>query len=344
MRKIQQWLDNDRLEHLADFLNDLLEERRPSYATVRTFQDALLATARSPGRDRIALVVDITGRLRDTAPFPRPKPGIAAPESWLRGGEAEVALWLADNQRLADLLPVLDTFTELAACLLHELILRHGSLANRPEAIRLAEHLHATGHPLADLPLHRLEPEESAFPFLGLPTATHGLANEPVLHQSAGRPHAIESIEVEWPEAEQAKAVLLDYQITDPTLAEARLYLLAKTVPLTPALLLSLNADCLAGAKTVQARQVSSAELWTALFRKSVAGGPYTDRHSGAYSRARAWRSFNALYGAEPGGTALLFSADSDWYLRVAPVLDLGVAVLRADGQTLALLAATDSD
>ncbi|WP_067477166.1 DUF6183 family protein [Actinomadura hibisca] len=342
--QVRRYLETGHLAPVAAYLTDLLTDRHPSSMTARAFEDALLATARSPGRDRIALVLDIAERLRAIAPFPRPKPGIAAPEFWLRGGEAGIALWLANNQSLTDLLPVLGTRTELAACLLHELILRHGSLADHPEAVHLAEHLRLTNHPLANLPLQRLAQEEPAFPLLGFPTATHGLANEPVAHQTAHASLPIESIEVDWPEAAQAKAVLLDYQRTDPDLAEARLYLLAEPTTPSPALLLSLNAACLTGAETVQAREVSGTELWTTLFRKSMAGGPYTTWHSGAYSRARAWQSYNALCGPDPGSKTLLFATTSNWYLGVAPILDLGVAVLRPDSETLALLAATDSD
>ncbi|MFE5035151.1 DUF6183 family protein [Streptomyces sp. NPDC056683] len=74
----------------------------------------------------------------------------------------------------------------------------------------------------------------------------------------------------------------------------------------------------------------------------------------GAYGRLAAWRSLGGLVGAAPdapiGHTARLveqahwFVADpsSDWFCLVA--WDLAVAVLRAGGQEIAVLAATDTD
>jgi hypothetical protein len=166
-------------------------------------------------------------------------------------------------------------------------------------------------------------------------------------------------VEVEWPAARQARQALQDYQIGSDGGAESRLYLLDR--PLGAAsfgssALLRLAPDCLGGAEDQQVRawRAAAHDVWAVLYEQSLWGGPSGHGRGAAYSRAAAWGALAALCGAtgdledvERAATQcawLLFDADSTWYLRVNESLDVGIAVLWPDRQTVALLAATDSD
>jgi hypothetical protein len=72
----------------------------------------------------------------------------------------------------------------------------------------------------------------------------------------------------------------------------------------------------------------------------------------GAYGRRAAWESLAALAGVQETDTSVIERAadrcawlfyTSDWRLQFHSSVDVGVAVLRPDRRTVAILAATDS-
>jgi hypothetical protein len=73
----------------------------------------------------------------------------------------------------------------------------------------------------------------------------------------------------------------------------------------------------------------------------------------GAYGRRASWESLAALVGVAVSDTSTIeHAADqctwlfytSDWHLQVHPSMDIGIAALRPDHRTVAILAATNSD
>ncbi len=90
------------------------------------------------------------------------------------------------------------------------------------------------------------------------------------------------------------------------------------------------------------------------LFCAACNGGAYSGRLFGAYGRLAAWESFAALAGAGEVDALeavaeraracrwITFHAASDWYYDIA--WDIGLAVLRPDRRSLAVLADTDTD
>jgi hypothetical protein len=90
------------------------------------------------------------------------------------------------------------------------------------------------------------------------------------------------------------------------------------------------------------------------LFSAASNGGAYSSGLGGAYGRLAAWTSLAALVGAPAAAsvdavdelavssTFLTFRAPGPWFHDVA--WDFGALVLRSDGRTVGVLAATDNE
>lgn len=125
---------------------------------------------------------------------------------------------------------------------------------------------------------------------------------------------------------------------------------------LGPKELISLGLECLNGASldTVHVESIDAGTALAILFCASAHGGAYTGGRDGAYGRLEAWTSLASLCGVRgsldiPATSAIAessgwvqFSADSKWFQQVA--WDIGIACLRPDGRSIAVLAATDTD
>lgn len=125
---------------------------------------------------------------------------------------------------------------------------------------------------------------------------------------------------------------------------------------MTPDLLLSLGLNCLQGAAAGQVltEPMSPSDTFRYLYSAAANGGAYNYGRHNAYGRLDAWTAFGALAGASGTDDAdsviaqanrcawLYFEAPTSWFRRVA--WDFGIVALRPDGQTLAVLAATDTD
>ena len=269
---------------------------------------------------------------------------------------------------------------DFLGCLAQEMVLRHGEVSD-PGALDVASRLRAAGHPLAVLPLFLLNPERqltlpsyhfrggsAALPFGPYrPSATPG---------STAHPLPVPAEDVTDASVSQLIDAAVDGWVAHSRgRAEARVFRFGAVV--TPAMLagaslaaLPLQALAGAAAPEIAAREATSAGVFEILFAAASRGGAYGTGLGGAYGRLAAWQSLAGLTGAAapdtgagpgaglPGidsvagidGAAaaasaaryLIFSARSRWYRQVA--WDIGIAALRPDGRTLAVLTATDTD
>ncbi|MEW2359640.1 DUF6183 family protein [Spirillospora sp. NPDC029432] len=333
---------NAEPEWLEELLEALLQVGDPTYPMCYGFPVALQRLATTPGDvERIRSVRRIA----------------AEGKTWgdVRYELAGVASWLAAAQPLDHLLAFLgtaDAADELAACLLQETALRHDANG----ASGFARRLRAAGHPLAELPLRRTPAERR-----------HGLPHYPGLPQPewhapgertpAPGPAGIDltATELGWPAADRALSAHRAWVSGGGECTEARLYSLDR--PLAPAdfgasLLRLLTADSTGGGLDEVSR-ATTADVLHKLFQGATGGSAYGPGLGGAYGRLASWESLAALAGADGGGTSAVERAadrcawlfyTSGWHLQVHPSMDVGIAVLRPDGRTVAVLAATDSD
>ena len=312
-------------EWLEELLTALLKVNAPTYPMAYGFAVALRRLATAPGGpDRVGDVQRLA----------------AQGKAWgeVRYELAEVAEWLAVGQPEEHLMAVFQTAQasdELAACLLQETALRYDATAAEPFAARLR----AAGHPLADLPL-RPTPAERG---LGLPShrdpsgAGHS-HSEPGI-QTPGI--AVAATELEWPEANRALSAFRGWE------TEARLFRLERPVAAYEfgvSLLRGLGVPS-AASGLAEARTAGTGDVLRTLFSGAASSG-----RRGAYGRLASWEALGALVGvprkeAEPVAERSLWRFyTSDWHLRVHPSADVGIAALRPDRRTVAILAATNSD
>ena len=139
---------------------------------------------------------------------------------------------------------------------------------------------------------------------------------------------------------------------------EARTYSLEPTQanePLSARVLLALGLESLERAWEIDVRLTPATPdlILARLFAVASTGGPH-EGYEGAYGRLHAWQTLAALAGVpsdEPIGRVIEqakacrwyhFEAATEWFYQVG--WDLGIAVLRPGGETLAVLAATATD
>ncbi|MFV2176282.1 DUF6183 family protein [Actinomadura sp. LOL_016] len=333
------------LAWLEELLTALLQVPEPTYPMRYCFEAALRRLATAPGdAERVRSVHRI----------------ITGARTWGdRREPAEYAEWTAAGQPAEHLLAFLvttDPADEFAACLLQEAALRHDA---RPAA-GLAAKLRAAGHPLGGLPLRRTPAERR-----------HGLPQYPGLPapdrpEPGGKPVPepgpvgldATATEVEWPDARRARSAIRAWVHADADCTEARLYTLDR--PLEPAdfgasLLFRLDSESAGPDETYR---VATVDVLAKLYHGAVGGSASKPGLRGAYGRLASWESLAALVGAEEAGAdereiaAIEHLADrctwlfytSPWHIQSHPSMDVGIAVLRPDHRTVAILAATDTD
>ncbi|WP_141578496.1 DUF6183 family protein [Actinomadura sp. WMMA1423] len=335
-------------EWLEGLLAALLRIEKPASPMGYAFEVALRRLASAPGgAGRIASVRTLAAEGR----------------TWrgdLRYTLPEIAALLACDQPPEHLLAVFDgaeASDELAACLLQETALRYDATS----AAGFADRLRASGHPLADLPLHPVGAERH----LGLARYPTGLAGQRWPSLGDGAPDApgpsgleLQAAAVDWPGARQALSAYRHWPPGDDV-QEAALFRLGS--PLAPgdfgaSVLRALPAASTAAstaAGVAGVRRVTTADVLRTLFGGAAGGGACGPRMGGGYARKASWESLAALAGVQEGDfTAIERAADrcawlfygSDWHLQVVPPLDVGIAVLRPDRRTVAVVAVTDSD
>ncbi|NEA21300.1 DUF6183 family protein [Actinomadura bangladeshensis] len=323
---------------LEELLRALLEVTEPTYPMRYGFEAALRRLASAPGgMDRTAAVCSLA----------------VEGKAWgeVRYALPEVAGWLACAQPAEHLLAALvdaDPADELAACLLQETALRHDAMA----ASGFAARLKAAGHPLGGMPLrpmvaeldHRLlrYPDRLQPVWGGGESATTapGLAGLDVTVSEIGWADARRALSAyrEWPPGGEAKLFRLDRPLG--------------TEEFGASLLRALPAES-AGPTVTRVRRAGTADVLRTLFYGAAGGGAYGPGMHGAYGRVASWESLAALAGVEENDLAAIeraadrcewLSYTSDWYLHVAPSMDVGIAGLRPDRRTVVILAITDSD
>jgi hypothetical protein len=245
-----------------------------------------------------------------------------------------------------------DTFR---ACLVHELVLREGTVARSPKIVQWAGSEALRSHPLGRLPLALLDVEQGWEKGLGDIVEPD---RETVV--VAGAQPLWPATDVTTDELSGALSAAVQNWADDSNgEIEARVFELG--VPVTPATIATalpaLDLECLEPG-TIPFRlavfDISVRVAWWILFHAALDGSAYGRGRYGAYSRLFAWRSLAALAGAagDAGPEEVMalaqrctwyrFDAGSAWYTHV--FWDLGLVAVRPDGRSLAVLAATDTD
>lgn len=254
---------------------------------------------------------------------------------------------------------------EILACWTQELVLRGASLSGDDVAVRFRDRLSAQRHPLAALPLALLDSETEAptyMPLYGasaISTAVAALEEGPTSMRTMPPPGAGEAPSAT-PIADETHERALREAVR-PWLdgsngkAEARIFKLSPAARSAGSWLLrALGLASLEGATKIRVDRVGAEAAWGALFAAAANGGAYGSGLGGAYGRLAAWTTTAALIDAPLDAppsrvdaearraSFLMFGADGGWFYDVA--WDLGVAALRPGGESVAVLAATDTD
>ena len=307
--------------------------------------------ALAPGRENVQTLAQIF------AEWPAPT-NPASPRLWGAERARYFASLMAQAQAPRELLELGDWAGDeaerraLVACLIQELVARgrfDSSLESRARAL-------LSGHPLAVLPL-QLSPEESDFPALlpryGVGGSSRGFG------ESAGQivsipGHAREAKSAPF-DAAQIESALANWEAQSNGRLAAGVWSFEAPLAageLGPQTLAALPFEAtreLKGVRRIELRGALNV-LWSA----ANGGGAYNAGAYGAWGRLLTWRSAGALAGCDAGapvaeigrdaaGCAWFdFAGESAWFYNVA--WDAGLVCLRADGQSLAMVAGTDTD
>jgi hypothetical protein len=298
----------------------------------------------------------------------RPSPGLKEPasaaSSWQRQG------WVLANQLpIRALLATLGSLSttspgplEVLACWMHEWVARGQSLEGEEPARRLQELLAASHHPLAVLPLRYLGVEENIRGYHRDHVIENHLRGEPLGNAGARTlpepvPHEVRDAAL----CERMATVAREWSPANRRL-EARVFTLSPPVApeaLGTDLLVRLGLACLGDMSQDVLGAVTRADADIAfrqLFAASAYGGPWTPGRFGAYGRLDAWRSLAALVGVDERAplpeverqalacTWLDLRGVSEWFSENTWGWELGLAALRPDGASIAVLAATGWD
>jgi hypothetical protein len=257
--------------------------------------------------------------------------------------------------------------TEILACWMHELVLRGTRLDADDAATALHQRLLQHDHVLGRLPLELLSVETEApsyMPMYGnaaiqraVATLESGAASTRTIPPPGERkPPTVTRVVDAALEARLVEA-FRPWIESSSGKSEAKVFTLAPAVDVLEVgrwLVRALALESLASAKDVQVQRVEVEVAWGGLFAAAANGGAYSSGLGGAYGRRAAWTSLGALVGAEPSAPVvgidelacesalLLFRASGPWFHDVA--WDLGIAALRPDGDSVAVVAATDCD
>jgi hypothetical protein len=263
---------------------------------------------------------------------------------------------------------------ESLALVLYEAALRGKVSGEEPAVLRLHDKIKQTNHPLVWLPLGFTELEKElplrwynrggggghAMPFG--PKRRIGKSGRKTVEAeangsmpTAGTYPAIHTAQ----ELDRLQAATRNWCERSNGKSEGAIFdLRAACEPeyITADLLLSLGLTCLQGvaADHVLLRPLLPSEAFGIMYAAAANGGAYSNGNQNAYGRLEAWLSMGALTGSPEEADALsvlraadscawlYFEAPTPWFRQVA--WDFGIAALRPDGRTLAVLAATDTD
>lgn len=272
---------------------------------------------------------------------------------------------LTQNQDWRELLRLFDSPSsrlqnrEFLAFLAQEIVLRGPDLT-QTSARLLLEDLVASGHELSVLPLFQL-PCEAGFAAWRRRYNNRGGSSwswkprpgrrKVTISQEGQR---LETREIECDAARIGSAVANWCEESNGKI-EARCFAFAplKAEEFGLQTLKNLGLESLRGADEMSLTRVDFSVALETLFAVACNGGAYNNGEYGARGRLRAWQSVAALCGSAAqnpieiaevarGCTWFEFSASNEWFYQVA--WDLGVACLREERNSLAVLSATDTD
>ena len=320
---VDDWVVGRELGRLRELASALAERPAAEWQARSVLEHIVKRLALTPDSDFAAVVRDLA-RVHD----PRYLASLVA-----SGQRPEVAASLVEGG-------------EFGPCLAQELVLRSSGVEQR----------RWRGHPLTWLPLRLTEIEDGvelphytergssfATPYRLLEDAPAGDAT---LTARVAR-------DITSPVDELATTAFADWLTHSNGKVEVRVFEL-EAADENRAPLAGAGLDCLAGAQTVRVWDASARYAFEIAFAAASTGGAYSRGRHGAYGRLDAWRTIAGLVGAGPAAhfeevhaaaTASRwfgFASDARWFHRVA--WDVGLAVQREDGGSLAVLAATDED
>lgn len=256
---------------------------------------------------------------------------------------------------------------ELFACWMHEVVLRGTSLASDPRAKRFDEALAKSGHALGGLPLALRATEREAPSYMplygdkGLGRAIDALASGPLSARTVPPPAdgaAVRATRVVDAELEaRLMSAVRPWAEGKRGKVEAKVFSLEPRVSSSAVgswLLRALPLESTTATARLEVARTGPEGVFGPLFSAASNGGAYSSGLGGAYGRLAVWASLAALVGAPAGASVaaveelatttafLTFRAPGPWFYDVA--WDLGALALRADGRTVAVLAATDTE
>jgi hypothetical protein len=358
-----------RTPELVRLWRTLVERHERGEAEKKTCEAAcdviVEALALSPGGDRVEALVTLlsseaTRRLHRHTSSDLMVRGVA---SRLGYGQPKEALLAALAKMGGDA-----SCRELLACWMHEVVLSGNNLDRDPVAQAFQERLAAADHPLGTFPLHLLDAEREAptyMPMYGaeaIQKAVRSLESGPSSTRTVPPPadyEAPRASAVDDPDVvARLREAVRPWVEASKGRAEARVFTLAPPIRGSSVgrwLLRSLPIESTRGG-TMHVVRVAPDTAWGALFAAASNGGAYSTGIGGAYGRKAAWTSFAALVGAAPPATredveridhasasaTFLMYRGTEFFFEVA--WDVGIAAVRPDGASVAVLAATDTD
>jgi uncharacterized protein (TIGR02996 family) len=281
---------------------------------------------------------------------------------------------LASGQPQCVLLKLFDSygmdgrFTELFACLAQEMVLRIGDERDLPPVVRFVQKLRAEEHPLAYLPLVLMDIEnefKNYLPQYGNQGSSWSMALDPSRQRaqplaagSSNDPITVREVE-DSSSASRIGAAVRNWQEESNGQVEVRVFQLPRPIgadEVTVEFLRSLGLDSLreAEAQDIRGERIPPSHAANILFSAASSGGAYSRGLLGAYGRLETWHSLAGLAGASDKESVqsiaaavercmwFSFDAASEWFYQIA--WDLGLMVIRQDGMSLAVLAASDTD
>jgi plasmid stabilization system protein ParE len=348
--EVVEWGRQEQEERLRELFEALGQEQPGSQQhrhALRTVARQIENTlARAPGLRNVQALLSLMARAREGRPW-----HMKSAEEWVRG----LASSLGSEQPEQVLLEALEQYggdagaRELLACWMYEAIAGGISLEGREPARRFRERLADAGHPLARLPLTLTDLEYGRPSSKEVPEVAS--STDDVLSEA----REIDDEQL-W---RRLAAAVLPWQDESNGQIEAGVFTLYPPVQpgaIDGRLLLSLGLDCLEGADAASlvVRRVTSEDAFDTLFMAAANGGAYGGALQKAYGRLEAWRSLEALSGAGDDASVdeIASRAEACTWLEVEPgtrwfqlvAWDLGLAALRPDGASVAVLAATDTD
>jgi hypothetical protein len=256
-------------------------------------------------------------------------------------------------------------YSELLACAEQEMIVRGARWDHVGAVVSHANRLRQSDHPLGVLPLYLTQIEFELNQYARWYGPRGSGVSIPFGPSDSSKPLPLNSELTALTESpdpanrERMQAAVKNWHVKSAGQFEVREFQSNEPITsehLSSTLLHALDLDCLYNAHKdeIRGELIPPHRAMNVLFAAAANGGAYTSGLGGAYGRLGAWQSMVGLVNAPESDTIaaiadraehchwLYFVATSDWFYQVC--WDFGLAVVRPDGMSLAILAATDTD